>query len=71
MYIKAFWTGPFFESLKIVSIFEYLKLRYDSEAARLLGVTLYSINSFIRMGIFLGHKYIELLNLNEVHLKVH
>ncbi|CAF0745577.1 unnamed protein product [Brachionus calyciflorus] len=49
--VGAFGTGPFFANLKIVSVFEYLKMRYNSEYARLLGVTLYLIRTLIAMGI--------------------
>lgn len=47
----AFATGPFFANLKIISVFEYLKMRYNSEYARLLGVSLYLIRTLIAMGI--------------------
>jgi SSS family transporter len=51
--IGALATGPLFARLKVISVFEYLKLRYDSTAVRLLSVTCYFVRNMISIAIFL------------------
>ena len=64
--IGAFLTGPFFYDLKVVSVFEYLKMRYNDERARLLGVTLYLIRTLIAMGIVIYGPATALSSLTEI-----
>jgi Na+/proline symporter len=68
--IGAFLTGPFFDSLKVVSIFEYLKMRYNSELARLLGVSLYLIRTFIAMGIVIYGPATALSSLTDLSTEI-
>lgn len=51
--IGAFATGPMFARLKLLSVFEYLKLRYDSNLVRLFGMFCYLIKTFISTSIFI------------------
>jgi SSS family transporter len=51
--IGAFVTGPMFNKLKVVSVFEYLKLRYDSENVRLIAVFCYLFRNLIGSSIFI------------------
>ena len=51
--IGAFVTGPMFARLKVMSVFEYLKLRYDSELVRLLAVLCYLTRSLIASALFI------------------
>ena len=49
----AFITGPFFNRLKIVSIFEYFEMRYDgSKFMRLFAMTFFVIKSLITTAIY-------------------
>lgn len=50
-FIGAYITTPFLARLKIVTIFEYMKLRFRSEWARMLCVTMYLIKMCALMGI--------------------
>ncbi|RNA00038.1 sodium-coupled monocarboxylate transporter 1-like [Brachionus plicatilis] len=68
--VGAFLTGPFFENLKIVSVFEYLKMRYKSEYARLLGVTLYLIRTLIAMGIVIYGPATALSSVTDISSEV-
>jgi SSS family transporter len=51
--IGAFTTGPMFARLKVKSVFEYLKLRYDSELVRSLAVFCYLIRNLISSSLFI------------------
>jgi SSS family transporter len=51
--IGAFVTGPMFNKLKVVSVFEYLELRYDSENVRLIAVFFYLFRNLIGSSIFI------------------
>ena len=64
--LGTFLTGPFFFNLKVVSVFEYLKMRFNHEAARLLGVTLYLIRTFIAMGIVIYGPATALNSLTDI-----
>lgn len=49
----AFITGPFFHRLNVVSIFEYLEMRYDgSKFMRLFGMTFFLIKNLISAAIY-------------------
>lgn len=52
-FIGAFLTGPMFARLKVLSVFEYFKLRYDSSFVRLLAVCCYSIKILLSTSIFI------------------
>ena len=51
--IGAFITGPMFSKLKVASVFEYLKLRFNSEEVRLIAVFCYLIRNLIGLSIFI------------------
>ena len=51
--IGALATGPLFARSKVMSVFEYLRLRYDSNYVRLLGVSCYFIRNMISIAIFI------------------
>ena len=45
--LGAFITGPFFAKLKVLSIFEYFEMRFDSHSVKLIGMTCYLIRNSI------------------------
>ncbi len=49
----AFITGPFFAKLKIDSLFEYIEMRYKTNAVRLVAMTFYLIKSYIGCAIYI------------------
>jgi hypothetical protein len=49
----AYVTGPFFARHKIISIYEYLQMRYDSLFVRMVGTTLFVIKAIISTAIFI------------------
>ncbi|XP_060084537.1 sodium-coupled monocarboxylate transporter 1-like [Ylistrum balloti] len=49
----ALLFGPMFFNLKIVSVFEYLELRFNSKSVRLFGATLFLVRATLGMGIVL------------------
>jgi Na+/proline symporter len=51
--IGAFTSGPLFARLKVSSVFEYLKLRFNSEQVRLLSVFCYLVRNFISSSLFI------------------
>ena len=51
--IGAYTSGPFFARLKVSSVFEYLKLRYNSEYVRLIAVFCYLVRNFISSSLFI------------------
>jgi Na+/proline symporter len=51
--IGALLTGPLFARLKVSSVFEYLKLRFDSEQVRLIAVFCYLIRNLISSAIYI------------------
>lgn len=51
--IGAFITGPFFYSLKVMSVFEYLEIRFESKKVRKTGMFCYVIRSFISSAIYM------------------
>ena len=51
--IGAFITGPFFFRLKVMSVFEYLQLRFDSNGIRRIGMCSYLLRAFIGSAIFI------------------
>ena len=50
--IAAFITGPFFDNLKIKSIFEYIEKRYKSKPLRTLGMICYVLRGFVVSSLF-------------------
>lgn len=64
----ALITGPFFAKLKILSIFEYFELRFNSKNVRLIGMACYVTRNFISDAIFMYGPATSLsviTNLNE------
>ena len=51
--IGAYATGPMFAKLKVLSVFDYLKQRYDSEIVRLIAVFCYLVRNLIAAAIFI------------------
>ncbi|XP_059148824.1 sodium-coupled monocarboxylate transporter 1-like [Physella acuta] len=49
----ALLFGPMFFKIKVVSVFQYLELRFKSKAVRLFGAFLYILRATIALGIFL------------------
>lgn len=49
----ALLFGPMFFNLKIVSVFEYLEIRFHSKSVRLFGATLFLLRATLGMGIVL------------------
>ena len=52
-FIGALLTGPLFARLQVSSVFEYLKLRFDSEEVRLIAVFCYLIRNLISSAIYI------------------
>ena len=48
----ALVTGPFFAKLNILSVFEYIELRYESKSVRLFGMSCYVLRNFISSAVF-------------------
>lgn len=51
--IGAYTTGPLFANLKIVSIFQYLELRFNSKSVQLIGTICYLTRNFIGTAIYI------------------
>lgn len=51
--LGAFFTGPFFANLNIVSIFEYIEMRYKKKSVRLVGMVLYAIRNFLSSSLYI------------------
>jgi SSS family transporter len=51
--IGAFVTGPFFANLNIVTVFDYLQLRFDSIIVKKIGAFCYVLRNFISSAIFM------------------
>ncbi|XP_050416932.1 sodium-coupled monocarboxylate transporter 1 [Patella vulgata] len=49
----AFLFGPMFYNLKVVSVFEYLELRFHSKTVRLFGAFIFLLRATLGMGIVL------------------
>jgi Na+/proline symporter len=52
-FFGAYITGPMFKNLKSSSVFEYLRLRYDSNVIYLAATNLYVIRSVLTAAIFI------------------
>lgn len=66
--IGALVTGPFFARLKVISVFEYLEMRFNSKKVRQLGMFYYVLRNFISSSIFMygpATTFSALANLNE------
>ena len=68
--IGAFLTGPFFLRLKVMSVFEYFKLRYDSNNVRLVGMLSYVVKSIIAAGIFVYGPATSLYSLTKIDERI-
>lgn len=64
--IGAFITGPLFTRLKILSVFEYLKIRFDSTTVRLIGVACYFTRNLISTSIYIYGPAITLFALTKI-----
>ena len=64
--LGAFLFGPMFAKLKVLSVFEYFQIRFNSNFIRLLGMSYYVLRIFIGMGIVIYGpvKKSEMLSLN-------
>ena len=51
--IGAFLTGPFFLRLKVMSVFEYLKIRYNSNLIRQIGVFCYFMRIILSTAMYI------------------
>jgi sodium-coupled monocarboxylate transporter 8/12 len=49
----AFFAGPMFARLKVMSVFEYFKLRYDSTTVRLIAVACYFVRCLVGGSIYI------------------
>ncbi len=66
--LSAFITGPFFASLNIVSVFEYIEKRYDDRKVKLVADMCYVLRTIIPSAIVIfGHSaaLALILNLNQ------
>ena len=66
--IGAFVTGPFFAKLNIMSVFEYVEMRYETKKLRLIAMVFYVLRNFINSAIFIlgpSSALSLLLNLNQ------
>jgi Na+/proline symporter len=50
--LAAFVTGPFFASLNIISVFEYIELRYQAKWVRMMSMSCYVVRNFISSAVF-------------------
>ena len=55
--IGAFTSEPLFTRLKVSSVFEYLKLHFNSDKVRLLSVFCYLVRNLISLSLFFGDEY--------------
>jgi sodium-coupled monocarboxylate transporter 8/12 len=51
--LGAYGTGPLFCDLKILSVFEYLEIRFNSKSVRSVGMICYLFKAFISTAIFI------------------
>ncbi len=51
--IGCYGTGPLFSKMKVSSVFEYLEIRFESKAVRLVGTVIYVWKNFIASAIFM------------------
>lgn len=63
----AYITGPLFKKLKILSVFEYFKLRYDSDLIQFVAVFSYLIRNFLAISIFMYGPAISLSSMVNIH----
>ena len=68
--IGAFITGPFLVRLKVLSVFEYFELRFDSRNVRLLGMGSYVVKAFIGASIFIYGPATSLYKLTNVDERI-
>ena len=51
--IGALYTGPMFARLKLLSVFEYLRIRFNSNSVRLVGMGCYLVRTWVSTAIFI------------------
>jgi sodium-coupled monocarboxylate transporter 8/12 len=49
----TFVIGPFYQKLKIDSVFQYIELRYKTNTVRLIAMTFFLIKSFITSAVYI------------------
>ena len=50
--IGALYTGPLFARLKLLSVFEYLRIQFNSNSVRLVGMGCYLLRAWVSTAIF-------------------
>jgi hypothetical protein len=60
----AFITGPFFAKLKVLSIFEYFEMRFDSHNVKLIGMGCYLVRNSISCIVFENFNVIFINSIN-------
>ena len=69
--IGAFITGPFFASHKVLSIFEYFEMRFESRLVRLVGVWCYLIRNSISCNLPSPTPKKTLFNISVIYVYIY
>lgn len=66
----AYVTGPLFLKLKVASVFEYFKIRFDSNLVRLASACCYLVRNFLAISIYMCAPAISLTSMTGLNTKI-